>query len=1214
MAVVFRSETGGTGTGNFTPSYPSGATTDDFIELHIGFEKGTDVSFGGPGIGDWTPIDRDDNTTNIGYAVYYLKYDGTTLGQINPSGGPKLTWSTVRRDGQDLTSPIDVTYSSNDNTGDPDFIGGLDPTISNGYCVISGGNKSAPTGTAPTGYTEDVDRANTGDGLSCTWVGHKQLTVDTLESPGDIDFTDESEWADVAFIIKPSSGVPRNVNCTTEALSVSENAATINRQRGVNTTAEAINVTENSATVNRARGVACSTETIQLIVSAAVINPPLTELAYFDASYSGPTDPDAVWTNDADAFDGSTATKASCATAGNFSLNELRGGGHTGSAATFDQILTARARFYWDEPVAGALAILLWDTTFDILYRDIVSSGGGDWTPWDKVADPAGGWTADEFDQLELVAYENAGGTVELYRCEIEWTYRPDVTFSVYYFDTSDEGPTDTQAVWNDDTAAFDSNPEGGSELPGGNNGSSTNNALSGGGTTAPASGADIIVVYARSHYSKGGYTNLKGEIYTDGKSELLGTIDQFGSASFGNIWTEWIELTVPSGGWTWAKVQALEIYTYGIGSSGASAYARHNEIKVGATPAADRNVTCTTEILEVAENVATVNRSREVSGSTEALQLGINSATVNRARGAIGSIEALVVSENPATIKTDRGVGGLSESLVVAENIATVNRARLVGGAVEALELTENAATITFDRSIAGITEALELVEIAATINRSRLVAGSAEALTLTENAATITIGRTVSGISEALELAENAAAINRTRTVAGIIEALALTENGATITTSRGVSGFVEILVVTEAAANINRTLNVAGLVEALIVTENAAQVFRGANRIVNGLTEILTLIEGVSAINRTRNVASTTEALSAAQNPATVARVRVVAGSPEGVIVSATSATINRQRAAQGVSEILTLTENPASITTGRLVSGTSEALAVTGTAAVIARNRGVNGITEPIILTENPATITINIPRVVVGTTEALLSATNPASINRVRGAVGVTETLAITGIQATVNASRIASGAVEVVELTENPAAVFFNRIVTGIAEQLILVENASTVTASRYVAGVVEVLIITTTQAVIDRGLVCPYPGIIVIQEAAFDRLDSFNYSPQPDVLWPGLQETPPETGMWLQPKLSPGESGDIAWDNDSCINTTGMFQILVYFRPGHGQIEPSELADALIEFFPKGTELGPVRVRKQPWQTPMVTEDASSLYIPVMVPYMGLT
>ena len=129
--------------------------------------------------------------------------------------------------------------------------------------------------------------------------------------------------------------------------------------------------------------------------------------------------------------------------------------------------------------------------------------------------------------------------------------------------------------------------------------------------------------------------------------------------------------------------------------------------------------------------------------------------------------------------------------------------------------------------------------------------------------------------------------------------------------------------------------------------------------------------------------------------------------------------------------------------------------------------------------------------------------------------------------------------------------------------------------------------------------------------GII---EAAFQALETFTYSPQPTILYPGIKSEPPQRGMWLQPMVFPNEPSDIAWDNGACVDTRGFLQILIYFRPGQGVIEPSELADALIAFFPKGSTIGPVRVLKRPWQSPVVVEDSSSLFIPVTVPYQGLT
>ena len=128
------------------------------------------------------------------------------------------------------------------------------------------------------------------------------------------------------------------------------------------------------------------------------------------------------------------------------------------------------------------------------------------------------------------------------------------------------------------------------------------------------------------------------------------------------------------------------------------------------------------------------------------------------------------------------------------------------------------------------------------------------------------------------------------------------------------------------------------------------------------------------------------------------------------------------------------------------------------------------------------------------------------------------------------------------------------------------------------------------------------------------IMLAAFDRLKAFDFDPQPEIIWPGHKTEPPDAGIWLEPGFFPNEPDDIAWD-DGCMDTRGFFQVLIYYRPGHGQVEPSQLADALIAHFPKGLALENVRIRKRAWQAPSIThDDGSKLYILVTIPYKGRT
>lgn len=127
------------------------------------------------------------------------------------------------------------------------------------------------------------------------------------------------------------------------------------------------------------------------------------------------------------------------------------------------------------------------------------------------------------------------------------------------------------------------------------------------------------------------------------------------------------------------------------------------------------------------------------------------------------------------------------------------------------------------------------------------------------------------------------------------------------------------------------------------------------------------------------------------------------------------------------------------------------------------------------------------------------------------------------------------------------------------------------------------------------------------------ILEACLAHLAAFDVSPAIFVAWPGIEFDPPDTDIWLEARTFPNEPRDLAWNDDSRHEDRGFFQIRIFYRPGVGQVEPSQLADDLIDYFPKGLILGPVCVKKRGWQSPAVT-DEDKLFIPVTISWMGIT
>lgn len=135
-----------------------------------------------------------------------------------------------------------------------------------------------------------------------------------------------------------------------------------------------------------------------------------------------------------------------------------------------------------------------------------------------------------------------------------------------YYFDGSDAAATDPNAVWTNEANIFDNDATPSTQANTITVGSESSNYAMAEGTNAPASGGTIIQVEARVNLkfetAGGGAVTSVTKIYTDALAETLGTITD-ATSSGTQHWTSYVTLSTPSGGWTWAKIQALETKTY---------------------------------------------------------------------------------------------------------------------------------------------------------------------------------------------------------------------------------------------------------------------------------------------------------------------------------------------------------------------------------------------------------------------------------------------------------------------------------------------------------------------------------------------------------------------------------------------------------------------------------------------------------------------------
>lgn len=216
------------------------------------------------------------------------------------------------------------------------------------------------------------------------------------------------------------------------------------------------------------------------------------------------------------------------------------------------------------------------------------------------------------------------------------------------YFDASDDAVSDPNGVWSNDANLFDSSTT--TYASTNQNGSTSSNYLFAGGTSASGSGT---ITQVRARIRGLSYpSTLYAAIYTDGLGELLGTPTRYGaSAGYG----DYVTLSTPTGGWSWAVVAALEVKVYKATGSDTS-LAHYIELEI----------TYTTEVALAGASAGVA----AVSGAARcAWRLVGNSAGVSTVAGVLywavplaGASAGIASAE--ALARPIRGLGGASTGI----------------------------------------------------------------------------------------------------------------------------------------------------------------------------------------------------------------------------------------------------------------------------------------------------------------------------------------------------------------------------------------------------------------------------------------------------------------------------------------------------------------------------------------------------------------------
>lgn len=131
---------------------------------------------------------------------------------------------------------------------------------------------------------------------------------------------------------------------------------------------------------------------------------------YFDASDDAASDPNNVWTNDANAFNTSETDYAAVSATGSKLSNYLHAGG-TNAPGTGDAItrVNVRAQSWID---AGALSATFYTDGLAEELGTLVDSqtGSKHYSAEITLAVPAGGWTWPKIQALEARVYRSTGG------------------------------------------------------------------------------------------------------------------------------------------------------------------------------------------------------------------------------------------------------------------------------------------------------------------------------------------------------------------------------------------------------------------------------------------------------------------------------------------------------------------------------------------------------------------------------------------------------------------------------------------------------------------------------------------------------------------------------------------------------------------------------------------------------------------------------------
>ena len=382
---------------------------------------------------------------------------------------------------------------------------------------------------------------------------------------------------------------------------------------------------------------------------------------------------------------------------------------------------------------------------------------------------------------------------------------------------------------------------------------------------------------------------------------------------------------------------------------------------------------------------------------------------------------------------------------------------------------------------AISAATESLTVAESQATTALAKDVQTAVESLAITESQATTALDKTVSANSESLALSESAATAQLNKDVQTATESLSVAESQATTALAKDVQANTEALAIAESQADVQQATAISANAESLDITEDPATV--ALDKAVTANTESLALTESQATAELGKDVQAAAESLDVTESQATVTQEYSLAANPESLNVTEDPASVALDKNVAANAESLNLTEHQAAQALAKSVEANQEALQVAEDPATVALDVGVDAATESIVVAEQSAAVSSGTG--IGASAEALTVSESQADVQQATDISAGTESLAVTEAQADVQQATAISAGTEALTIATSAGTVRLAKAISAALEDIRVNPQSATTALAKVVSANTESVLITPNQATVQLA-----SGIAAVTEA----------------------------------------------------------------------------------------------------------------------------